>query len=186
MPAAFTKHYVDALFDVAGSPDAVEALLPGLTAFSALLARSEELRSVFANPGVDRPRKLAVLGKLLEGQKLGGLGTRLLATLLQNHRLHRLPEVLAAIRARLDRERRVLEASVKTAQPLTDALQKQLLSSLEKRTGGSVRLQTHVDPALLGGFSIQIGSEVYDATLAHRLEKARRALRAAAGTHGRR
>ncbi len=183
MPAAFTKPYVDALFDVAASPDAVEALLPGLSTFSALLSRSEELRSVFADPGVDRARKLAILAKLIEGEQLEGLGARLLATLLQNRRLHRLGEVVAAIRARLDRERHVLEARVRSAQPLTADLQKQLLASLEKRTGGRVRLQTHVDPALLGGFSIQIGSEVYDATLAHRLEKARRALRSAAGAH---
>jgi len=49
------------------------------------------------------------------------------------------------------------------------------------RTGRTIRLKTAVEPALLGGFVVRLGSEVYDASLAHRLEKAKNALHAATG-----
>src|SRR5512141_1579173 len=101
MPARFTKPYVDALFAVAGSSDAVEKMLPGLESFGRTLDGSAELKAVLRNPGIDRERKNALLAAITAREGIDGLGTRLLTTLLGNRRLLSRAEVLAAARERL-------------------------------------------------------------------------------------
>lgn len=183
MPASFTKPYVDALRAVGGTAEAVEALLPALSDFAALLHASQELRDVLADPGVERGRKRAVLAAVAEKSGVPPLGRRLLEVLLSNRRLLRLDDVLAALRRRLDEERRLVGASVTSAVPLPDAARTALEAALAARTRRSIRLTTKVDPGLLGGFVVRIGSEVLDASLSHRLRKARHTLLAAAGGH---
>ena len=94
--------------------------------------------------------------------------------------MHRLPAFLAAVRERLDRERRTLEARVTSARPLDDAVFEALRRMVEGRTGSTVRVVPSVDPSLLGGFVVSVGSARLDASLARRLEKARAALHALA------
>ena len=94
--------------------------------------------------------------------------------------MHRLPAFLAAVRERLDRERKTLEAHVTSARPLDDAVVASLKRMVEGRTGANVRVVPTVDPALLGGFVVSVGSARLDASLARRLEKARAALHALA------
>lgn len=178
MAERFTKPYVDALFGVAGSADAVEALLPSLAAFAASLAASDDLRALLANPGVDRARRRAVVKAVAERSGCDALAARLLETLLGNGRLLHLRAVLAALRERIDRERNVVEARVTTATPLAADAAADLRAALEARMNRTIRFATGVDPALLGGFVVKLGSEVFDASLASRLERARRALHA--------
>lgn len=180
MAERFTRPYVDAFFAVAGSADAVDAELPTLDAVAAALESSPDLAKVLANPGVERARRKAVLDAL--GRRLGvaPLGARLLDVLLQNRRAHRLPAFLAAIRERLDRDRRVLEAKVTSARPLDAAVFDALRRMVESRTGRTVRVVPEIDPALLGGFVVSVESARLDASLARRLEKARAALHALA------
>jgi F-type H+-transporting ATPase subunit delta len=179
MAARFTRPYVDALFEVAGSAEAVEALLPGLEGFAATLRDSAELRAVLSNPGVERDRKNALVSAVASRVGMNGLGTRLLTTLLHNGRLLRVAEVAGAARERLDKDRRIVEARVTSAAPLAGGDTARIKGALEAKTSRSVRLVEDVDPALLGGFVVKMGSEVYDASLKQRLERARRALHGA-------
>jgi F-type H+-transporting ATPase subunit delta len=179
MAARFTKPYVDALFEVAGSAENVEALLGKLDGFSSALRESPELRAVLSNPGIERDKKNALVSAVASRVGMNGLGTRLLTTLLHNNRLLKLEEVAAAARQRLDKDRRVVEARVTSAAPLANGDTARIQKALEAKTSRSVRLVHDVDPALLGGFVVKMGSEVYDASLKQRLERARRALHGA-------
>ena len=185
MAARFARPYVDALFDVAGSAESVEALLPGLEGFASALRGSAELRAVLSNPGVERGKKDALVSAVASRIGTNGLGTRLLTTLLHNNRLLKLEEVAAAARERLDKDRRVVEARVTSAAPLRDGDSARIRQALEVKTSRSVRLVEDVDPALLAGVVGNVGSEVYDASLRQRLERARRALHTADGAESR-
>jgi F-type H+-transporting ATPase subunit delta len=178
MAARFTRPYVDALFSVAGSSDAVERLLPTLESFAKTLHSSPVLRAVLRNPGIERERKNALLAAIAAREGIDALGTRLLTTLLGNGRLLSLGELLTAARERIDRERNVVEAKVTSAIPLDAAAAARIKAALETQTKKNVRLKSDVDPALLGGFVVRVGSEIYDTSLASRLERARRALHA--------
>jgi F-type H+-transporting ATPase subunit delta len=180
MAERFTRPYVDAFFAVAGSAGAVDAQLPALDAVAHAIESNAELAKVLANPGVERTRRKALLGAVAQKVGVDTLGGRLLEILLQNRRVHRLPAFLAAVRERLDRERRTLEARVTSARPLDEAVFEALRRMVEGRTGSTVRVVPSVDPSLLGGFVVSVGSARLDASLARRLEKARAALHALA------
>ncbi|HUM02174.1 MAG TPA: ATP synthase F1 subunit delta [Thermoanaerobaculia bacterium] len=176
MAAGFTKPYVDALFAVAGTIPAVEALLPDLDGFAHVLSASADLREVFRNPALDRSAKSELLGAVTEKLGTGPLAARLLSVLLLNRRLTHLGEVVAAVRERLDYDQHVVEAKVRSARPLEAAEAGALREALEGRTRRTVRLVAEAEPSLLGGFVVRIGSEVYDASLATRLRRVRAAL----------
>ena len=180
MAERFTRPYVDAFFAVAGSAGAVDAQLPALDAVARAIESNAELAKVLANPGVERTRRKALLDAVAQKVGVDTLGARLLEVLLQNRRVHRLPAFLAAVRERLDRERRTLEARVTSARPLDDAVFEALRRMVKGRTGSTVRVVPSVDPSLLGGFVVSVGSARLDASLARRLEKARAALHALA------
>ena len=180
MAERFTRPYVDAFFAVAGSAEAVDAELPPLDSVAQAIDANPDLAKVLGNPGVERSRREALLESVAAKAGVPALGGRLLDVLLQNRRVHRLPAFLAAVRERLDRERKTLEAHVTSARPLDDAVVASLKRMVEGRTGANVRVVPTVDPALLGGFVVSVGSARLDASLARRLEKARAALHALA------
>jgi len=180
MAERFTRPYVDAFFAVAASAEAVDAELPALAAVAAAIESNPDLAKVLANPGIEKPRRKALLDAVAQKVGIGALGGRLLDVLLQNRRVHRLPAFLAAVRERLDRARRTLEARVTSARPLDAAVFEALRRMVEGRTGSTVRVVPSVDPSLLGGFVVSVGSARLDASLARRLEKARAALHALA------
>jgi F-type H+-transporting ATPase subunit delta len=181
MRARFAKPYVDALFEIAGSADAVEAIVPQLAAFAGTLRSSDELRALVRNPGIERERKKAVVDAIAKRSGVDGIGGRFLQALLGNNRLLAIDEILAAINERLDRDRNVVEALVTSAAPLAERATGEIKTALEGKTKSTVRLKHQVDPALLGGFVVKLGSEVYDASLKARLERARLALHTADG-----
>lgn len=181
MAASFTKPYVEAARDAAGSLEAFEALVPELERLASALFATDELRKVVRNPGIPRDRKRAILQEIAARAGLEGLALNLSRVLLANRRLVRLREVIAAIREQADRERHLAEATLATARPLPAAVEAEVSRALAARTGKSIRLKSIVDPGLLGGFVVRVGSEVYDASLAHRLQKAKNSLHAASG-----
>jgi F-type H+-transporting ATPase subunit delta len=178
MSPRFTRPYVEALFAVAGSPDGVAELLPGLEAFAAALRTNADLGKLLLNPGLDRAKRQALFDAVTAKLGITGIGERLLQTLHRNRRLASLGTFLSAIHERLDLDRQVLEARLTSARPLDDSAASTIRRMVEERTKKSVRLVTAVDPELLGGFVVSVGSARLDATLARRLAKARAALHA--------
>lgn len=177
MSAKFTRPYVDAFFAVAKDP---AAELAALEEFRTAFYGSPELGKILSNPGLDRGRREALLASVASRIGVPELAARLLTILLRNGRLSVLGELLADIRARLDRDTRAVEARVVTAQPADAEVLEALRALVAARTKKTVRLVTAVDPALLGGFVVSVGSARLDASLARRLEKARAALHALA------
>jgi F-type H+-transporting ATPase subunit delta len=175
MSARVTRPYVDAFFAVAKDP---AAELAALDAFRDAAGRAPELVKVLENPGLDREKREALLASVAARVGVPEIGSRLLRILLVNRRLRLLGELLAAIRARLDHDTHVVEARVVTARPADAAVLDALRALVAKRTTQSVRLVAAVDPALLGGFIVSVGSARLDASLKRRLEKARTALHA--------
>lgn len=177
MSAKFTRPYVDAFFAVAKDPAAELAALEELRAAYDL---TPELEKVLSNPGLERRKREALLAAVAARVGVPEVAGRLLTILLHNGRLPALGELLAAIRAHLDRDTRAVEARIVTAQPPDAAVLEALRALVAARTKKTVRLVTAVDPALLGGFVVSVGSARLDASLARRLEKARAALHALA------
>ena len=177
MSAKFTRPYVAAFFAVAKDP---AAELAALEDFRNVYGRTPELEKILSNPGLERAKREALLAAVASRIGVPELAARLLTILLRNGRLPALGELLGAIRAHLDREDRAVEARIVTARPADAAVLDSLRALVAARTKKTVRLVTAVDPALLGGFVVSVGSARLDASLARRLEKARAAMHALA------
>ncbi len=177
MSAKFTRPYVDAFFAVAKDP---LSELAALEQFRTAYDEAPALEKVLSNPGLERKKRHILLSAVAARVGVPELAGRLLAILLDNGRLPALGELLAAIRAQLDRDTSAIEARVVTAQPADAAVLEALRALVAARTKKTVRLVAAVDPALLGGFVVSVGSTRLDASLSRRLEKARAALHALA------
>jgi len=175
MSTRFTRPYVDAFFAVATDP---AAEVKALEAFQRTYDEAPELGKVLSNPGLDRETRERLLDDVASRVGVPVVGARLLRILLHNHRLRVLGELLAAFRARLDKETHTVEARVATALPADAEVLDALRALVAERTNNNVRVVPVVDSALLGGFVVSVGSARLDASLARRLENARAALHA--------
>ena len=142
-----------------------------LAAFVSLVQQHPDLQRALANPVVSAAAKRAVVQQVLErSQPMAPVG-KLLLLLASRGRLELLPDILAVYRERLMEHRRVVQAEVTTATPLSPERAAELQQRLAQITGRTVTMTTKVDQALIGGVVTRIGSTVYDGSVATQLAK---------------
>jgi F-type H+-transporting ATPase subunit delta len=171
--------YAQALFDLAvegGSLDEVEA---DLTSLKALMAESLDLRRLLMSPRFTAEDKAKGLAAIAQRAGVSDLTQRFIGLLAQNRRTAALGQVIDAFR-RLAAERRgLVAAQVTTAIPLSDAQTRILRSALSQALGKEPEIDARVDPAILGGVKVRVGSRLYDASLKSRLDSLKYALKRA-------
>lgn len=169
---AATTRYARALFEVSlqqADPRQVERDLNG---FADLLAAHEALGKVLRNPAVPTARKRALVSAIVErAPTMVPAVARVLVLLAEHDRLGMLPELVDAYRARLMDHLKMVRADVTTAAPLPRDRAEALRRSLSTATGKEVSVVTRLEPALLGGVIVRVGSTVYDGSLARHLER---------------
>ena len=169
---AVPRRYAQALTEEAqkaGSLDAVDADVALLTG---TLDGSRELRLALTSPVVSTAKKGAVLDALFEG-KVSDLSLRFLRLLVDKQRDGQIPAILDAYRALRDERTGTIEATVRTAKPLSAAERDRLQSALEARSASTVRMRVEIDPTLIGGLVVRLGDTVYDRSVRHQLETLR-------------
>lgn len=164
------RRYAGALFDVTKKSGAIDTAYAGLQVFAALVAESTELASVFASPLIS-PSKKRVLAETL-GTQLGVSPEvlRLLGSMGDHDRLSMVAAVATAFEVRVMQERQILQAQVTTAVPLTSEASAALSAALGRATGGTVKIDAHVDPSIVGGVIARVGSIVFDGSVTRQLE----------------
>lgn len=173
--------YARALFDVATKEGDVQQAGRDLQAFAGLVAGNEMLARTLANPAIPAQNKRAVIEQLLHrADGLSPIVARLLLMLAERDRLALLPDLAAAYEARLMDHARVVRAQLTTAMELSADRLAALQQGLAQATGRDVRLETRVDPSIIGGAVARIGSTVYDGSVTTQLQKVKERLTAAA------
>jgi len=147
-----------------------------LTEFLATWEESSELSDFFVNPAVSAAQKIAVLDKL--NLKLGLLKElrNLLAVLIKNDRIGEVKEVAAAYRAEMLERQGVRTVEIATARVLGEAERAGLVAGVGKLAGAQIHATFKLDPSILGGTVVRIGSTVYDGSVRGRLERLKEAL----------
>jgi F-type H+-transporting ATPase subunit delta len=142
-----------------------------LATIAEVLRRQPKLLRAFEVPTVPPATKRELLAELVRSMNLAPETGRLLAALMQHYRLRFLPEVVSALRARVDREEgKVRGRVVLPTEPEKDQVER-LAAALQESIGSRVDLATEVDPGLLAGFVVQLGSQVFDGSLRTRIKK---------------
>lgn len=179
--ASLAGRYASALFDLAseagpksGNVTAVEADLDTL---AEALRASPELAALTRNPQVSREELGRALASIGDHLGLSELTRKFLGVLAQNRRAAELPAVIRAFHAIASAQRGEVNAEVVSAHPLTDSQFATLEQKLRAREGRTVKLKSRVDPDLLGGIVVTVGSKRIDGSIRSRLNSLAQAMK---------
>ena len=154
----------------------LEPTLDALRGISEAFSSHHNLHSVLANPAIDVNTRIAILNAILEHGETSALLKRLLATLVRRGRITVLPDVAELFAQRVDTRLNRVGAKVTTAVPLTEEQSQQIAASLEKFSGMQVRIESIVDPDILGGVTARVGGTVIDGSIRARIERLKQSL----------
>ena len=176
--ASLAGRYASALFELASEAGTVTAVESDLDKLEAALAESVELRMLTTNPRVARGAAEKALWGVSAIMGLSGLTQNFLGVLAQNRRLPQLPKIIHAFRAIAAAQRGEVTAEVTSARALSDAQLADLKGKLTAREGRTVKIHSKVDPDLLGGLVVTIGSKRIDGSIRTRLNSLAQAMKA--------
>lgn len=156
-----------------------DALQGQLRDFAATLNESRPLREVMLDPSIPMPQKLKVLDGLAERLGMAREVRNFIAVIVSHRRLGELNEILKDYSTLADEQIGMTEAEIVTARPLNDQDRAELEAQVAKLAGSRVRTTYTIDPSLLGGAVVRIGSTVHDGSLRAQLEQLKQTLTAA-------
>ena len=177
--ASLAGRYASALFDLASEAGTVTAVESDLDSLDSALGESAELRALIKNPEVSREALGRVMAGIGEALGLSQLTRNFLGVLAQNRRVSHLPGVIRAFATIAAAQRGEVQAEVASAHALTDEQIATLETKLRAREGRTVKLKTRVDPDLLGGLVVTIGSQRIDSSIRTRLNSLSQAMKSA-------
>lgn len=167
--AGLAGRYASALFDLARESDAIDSVRQSLATLKAGLAESADLAVLTQSPVVSRADAAKAVAAVAKSLGLDSLTTRFLGVLAENRRLADLGGMIDAFDAIVSAHRGEVTAKVTSAHPLSADQLKALAANLKTRVGRDVQIATTVDPAILGGLVVQLGSQLIDGSIRTRL-----------------
>jgi F-type H+-transporting ATPase subunit delta len=172
---AFTALATEAALDAADAGGQLESVEDELFRFGRIVGGDRELGRILSDRGAPSEGKTALLDRLLSG-KVSPVTEQLLRNTLTGPHAGHAENAIERLSDVASRRRGQSVARVTTAVPLTDAQEQRLSEVLGRIYGRTIGLQVTVDPSVLGGLVVQVGDEVIDGSIAHRLEAAGRRL----------
>ncbi|WP_061925218.1 F0F1 ATP synthase subunit delta [Altererythrobacter epoxidivorans] len=175
--ASLAGRYAVALFELAAEHGTVTAVESDLETLEAALRESADLRQVTTNPELSRKAQGAAIEGVASVLGLSQLTQKFLAVLAQNRRLSALPDMIRAFQTIAAAQRGEVTAEVTSAHALSDEQLATLKDKLTAREGRTVKLKPSVDPDLLGGLVVTIGSQRIDGSIRTRLNSLANAMK---------
>ena len=175
--ASLAGRYASALFGLARDERQIDAVSRSLDAVASALVDSREFAELAASPLVSRKDAAKAFAALGPELALDPITTKFLGVVARNGRKAELRKIIRAYRRIAAEHRGEISADVTTAHPLKDDQVTALQAQLKSRAGRDVTLETQVDPNLLGGIVIKLGSEMIDASIRTKLNRHAQAMR---------
>ncbi len=173
------ERYARAAFELAQEQGLLDAVHGDIATLKGLLLESAELRNLVSSVVYASDVKLKGLLAVAKKAKLKPMTTKLLGVLAANHRLGDLFPVITAFNKRYDAFKGIVNAEVVSAVALSEPQLEDLKKTLAKTLGQSAEISTSVDPAILGGLKVRVGSRLFDASLKTKLDSLKFALKRA-------
>ena len=167
--ASLSGRYATALFDLALDAKAIDTVAASLATLRAALAESPDLKALTASPLVSRGDAEKAIAATATALGLDPLTGKFLAVLAQNRRLGALAAVIRDFQTLAARQRGEVSAEVVTAHPLEDGQMAALQARLKSMVGSEVSVDARVDPAILGGLVVKLGSRQIDGSIRTKL-----------------
>jgi len=177
--SGLAERYAAALFALADERRSLDETATDLRQLRTMLAESADLVRLVRSPLLSRTMQGQAIAAVAERAALSPLTRDFLGIVARNRRLFALPAIIAAYLATLAARRGETTAEVTAAQPLTDAQLAALTEQLRRSVGRLVSVDLRVDPALIGGMVVKLGSRMVDSSLRSKLRRLQFAMRGA-------
>lgn len=161
--------YASALFDIADERHALDLIAGDLEKLKTLLADNADLRGAMCNPMFSSAQQGGAIGEIGKAAGLSPVILSFLGVLARNRRLFALDAIADAFLAELARRRGQMSVDVTSAQPLTPEQTARLTEKLNQTLAAKVKVNAKVDPSLLGGLVVKIGSKLIDSSIRTKL-----------------
>jgi len=173
------QRYARALFELAEEAGATAAVEADLVSLKKAWTESADLRRLLASPTFTADQKGAGLDAIAAKAKLHAVTRKFIGLLSANRRAGSLIDIINAFRKLSADKRGVVAAEVVTALPMSAAQSKDVAAALRQALGKDPEISTRVDPAILGGIKVRVGSRLFDASLKSKLDSLKFALKRA-------
>jgi len=173
------QRYATALFELALEANSLDSVEADLARFDVLLAESADLRRLARSPVFTAAEQSNALAAVLDRAGIGGLAAQFLKVVTANRRLFAVRDIIRAFRLLVADHKGEASADVTVAEPLSDRHLGEIRSVLHAVTGKDVKLGVTVDPAIIGGLVVKLGSRMVDTSLRTKLNALRHAMKGA-------
>jgi F-type H+-transporting ATPase subunit delta len=163
--------YVKALFSVAGSGRAADAMVPSLDSMADVVEQVPELQRAMISPLISPEDKAQILDRVLDTLEIKEPVRRFIHVVQSHFRLEHMSDIATGFHLMVDRSLDRVHARVEVASTLSESVRRELLAALQKVLGADVKADFIETPELLGGFRVQVGSKVFDGSLAEQLNQ---------------
>lgn len=170
MSALVGRRYAVALYDIAKSQNKIAEFAKDCAFIDATLKASKPLLNAVKSPIINQEKKTALLRAVFSGKVSKQLEDAL-ALLVQKGRAPIIPDVMKEFQAILDEQSGVMTATVESATPLSEAETQAIAKKLEAFSGKKIRIESKLNPDLIGGFAARVGDTVIDGSVKRQLER---------------
>lgn len=177
MTASVAGRYASALFDLAQEQNSIAAVEADLVKFDTMLSASDDLKAFVRSPILSADDQVRALGAVLAAAGITGVTTNFLQLVARNRRLFVVGDMVKTFRTLAARSRGEVAAEVTSAIPLSDAQSEALRAELKAMAGKNVVVAAKVDPSILGGLVVKMGSRMIDSSLKTKLSSLGSALK---------
>jgi F-type H+-transporting ATPase subunit delta len=177
--AGVAVRYAAALFDLAQETHAIDAVKTDLERFDALIAETPDLGRLVRSPVFSADDQLKALAPVLDRAGIGGLAAQFIKLTAANRRLFAIRDMVRAYRDLVARQKGEATASVTVAEELKPEHLAALRAALKAVSGKDVDLDVKIDPAIIGGLVVKLGSRMVDTSLRTKLTAIKHAMKEA-------
>ncbi|KZD08381.1 F0F1 ATP synthase subunit delta [Oceanibaculum pacificum] len=178
--SAIAQRYATALYELADSSKALDDVAEDLRALRQLLVESDDLVRLIRSPILGREQQAKAMDAVMDKAGANALTRKFLGTVANNRRLFALNNIIDAFLNELARRRGEVTAEVTSAKALTKTQEKALTDALKQAIGTKVAIETKVEPALIGGLIVKVGSRMIDSSLRSKLQRLQLAMKGTA------
>ena len=175
--AHIARPYANALYELARAEKSIASTEKSLKQMASLIEKNPDFANLLASPVVSTEEKTSVIAAILKKAKYPTIVANFIKLVASNSRLFALPSMIASFNEIAAKERKEINAQVTSAKPLSASQLKSLSSTLKKKIGKTVKLQTHVDESLIGGLIVKVGSQMIDNSLLTKLSAMKNAMK---------
>lgn len=175
--SSFAGRYASALFDLAKETGVVDSVVADLATFDALIDAHEDMQRFVMSPVFSAEDQTRALQPILDKIGVKGLAQKFLLLVATQRRLFAVRKMVAAFRQLVDQERGVVRATVTLAETPSSKTLDSIKASLKDVAGAGAEIDLEIDPEIIGGIIVQIGSKMVDSSLRTKLNGIRTAMK---------